>query len=517
MPLIRVSSLAASVAALCACLASFSAGAQPLPAAAPATNPPGAEPTAPTRRGEAMLMLDYQAIKVPNGGPDIDLAGAHLLNRMNDWLYLGFGAYAPLVKGEYGGFMAVDVTGHVQRKVFGNLFVDGGLSLGGGGGGKSVQQSKQLSGTGGFAKAYVGLGYDFGDFTAGVNWSKMKFRKSTIDSDQVNLYVQVPFSYTVGDYADAGRPAPLFGGGGAPAESILSLGLDNYRQVRPKGSNKDTINVADLFYGHFLTKDVYWFATAGVGYHGLPLYNQLLGGLGVRKALTDRINLYGQVGVGSGGYAPDTIDTGPGLLVYPKVSAEFMLDRNLGLSLSGGYLFAPNGSSKNWTLGAALNYHLHTGDTGGAAGVANVFRGYRLSLFQQTEVDVKLRGVERGNLNMLTAQADHVVNANVYVPVQVSVAYNAYLGYPGYGELLAGLGLQSRHARGDRVQWFGQFTLGANVHGPIAKAGVGVNVGINDRLALYGTVGQTASLDSGRFRASYAGLGLSYRFSVPGS
>jgi hypothetical protein len=155
-------------------------------------------------RGEGMVTLDYQAIHVPDAQP-IDLMGFHLLNRMNDWLYLGVGAYAPLLKGEYGGFMAFDVTAHVQRKIHGKVFANAGFAMGGGGGGKSVEQSKVLSGTGGFVKGYAGLGYDFGDFSVGANLSKVKFHKSAINSSQLNIYLQFPFSYATASYASAGE------------------------------------------------------------------------------------------------------------------------------------------------------------------------------------------------------------------------------------------------------------------------------------------------------------------------
>lgn len=500
--------------ALCATGALAQAGA---PAPAPAGDTAAAAPAeaAPSRRAEAMLMLDYQVIPVP-GAASIDLMGFHLLNRMNDWLYLGVGGYAPLIKGEYGGFMAFDVTAHAQRRLFGPVFVDAGVSAGGGGGGKSVQQSKVLSGTGGFYKAYAGLGVDLQDYALGVNVSRLKFTNSAIDHTQLNVYLQVPFSYTVGPFAKSGevfRASDTSGPTASPGESMVSLGLDNLSQIDPEGSNKETIQLAELQYAHFMTRHSYWFFNLGVGYHGLPLYNQVLGGVGFRAQPWPRLNLYAQLALGSGGYAPDTIDTGAGLLVYPKVSAEYMLDRNLGLSLSAGYLFAPKGSSKNATFGAALNYHLHAGE--GGSGAAGVHRGYRFHLFHQTEFGVSFRHVDRSRLSLLSMQADSLLGEHLYLAVQGAVATNAYLGYPGYGELLAGVGAQTRHAKDRPLQAFAQVLVGTNVHGAIVKYGVGLNLGLGDQLALYATAGQTRGLDAYRFKANQVGVGLSYRFSKP--
>ena len=132
------------------------------------SNAPAA-PSSPTR-ANGVVMLDYQSVKIKGYQP-IDLFGFHFLNQFNDWLYLGVGGHAPLVSGEYGGFMAFDATVHVERRLFGNLSASVGTSLGGGGGGKTVEQSKIVSGSGGFLKGYVGLGYRFNEMTMGINYS----------------------------------------------------------------------------------------------------------------------------------------------------------------------------------------------------------------------------------------------------------------------------------------------------------------------------------------------------------
>jgi len=303
------------------------------------------------RANEALLTLEYQTIKVPGDRP-IDLMGFHLHHQVLDGVYLGFGFYAPLFKGEYGGFVAADLGAHVRRRLAGPVFGIAGLAAGGGGGGRSVEHSKLLSGSGGFAKGYVGLGYDFGSFTFGATVSKLKFRKSIIDGTQANLFMEIPYAYLTGPFSGHAQPLPTADdsrAGQEMGENMLSLSLDNYRQLNPKGSNKNTVRLADLQYAHFVAPDTYWFAALGMGYHGMPLYNQLLGGLGRRLRLTPEITLYAQLGLGSGGYSPEQIDTHSGLLLYPKLLAEYALTRDLGLAFSLGYMTAPRGSSRNQT------------------------------------------------------------------------------------------------------------------------------------------------------------------------
>jgi hypothetical protein len=484
-----------------------------------------ASPAPDLEHEQGMVVLDYQVIPVP-GLKSIDLLGFHFFRKFGDGVHLGVGGFTPLVRGEYGGFMTFDLSAHVQRPIHDRWFTAAGLSLGGGGGGKSAQQSKVLSGTGGYGKVYAGLGYAFDDFSIGANISRIRFTGSAIGHTQPNIFVQVPFSYTVGSYASAGRREARGGEADDGGESAVTLGLDNYKQIDPKGSNKTAIHLVNLQFSRFFRPDTYGFFDVALGYHGLPLYNQIVAGVGQRVRLAPDINLYGQLGIGSGGYAPDTIDTGPGLLVFPKVSAEYMLTRQLGLALSAGYLAAPRGSSRNATLGAALNYRIGGGGaapgTDGAAG-DSVRRGYRFHVMQQTEFDVRVAGRTPDNIRMITMQIDLQMDDRFYAAAQGSAATNAYVGYPGYGEVLVGAGMQSRYAAGDSLQFFGQLLAGPNVHGVVLKPQVGVNWSLGDRLALHAQAGRTIGIGSygqsankERFRANGLGVGLTYRFSLPG-
>ncbi len=243
---------------------------------------------------------------------------------------------------------------------------------------------------------------------------------------------------------------------------MLTVVFDNFRQRNPEGSFKGSFNIADLQYAHYFAPDTFWYAGLGVGYRGMPLYNQVLGGVGQRFPLSQRITLYGQLGIGSGGYAPEKINTDAGLLVYPRVWAEYALTKDLGLSLSAGYLVAPKGSSKNLSFGLGLTHHIRVSDgrspgrDASDGGSQPTYQAFRVSLFQQTESGVRFRDVDHARLQMIGIQADAIINDHWYIPLQAAVAYSTYLGYPGYGELLAGIGVQSRTDRGDRWQVFGQ-------------------------------------------------------------
>lgn len=493
-------------------------------AAAQASEPATAETDA-LRITDGQLMLDYQVIKVPGDAP-IDLLGFHLQSKVSENLYLGVGAYAPHARGEYGGFMAFDVGAHYRHRIAGPWSVTADLSGGGGGGGRSISQSKALSGTGGFARAALGLSYDLGPVAIGAGLSRMKFQRSLIDSTQANVFVTIPYSYLSGAYSrhgDALTSSEEHRAADEVGENMLTVAFDNLRQIDPKGTNKETIRTVDLQYSHFFSDNTYWFGAMGVGYAGLPIYNQVLGGIGKRVQVSPNLSLYAQLGMGSGGYAPSLIDTGPGLLVYPKVSLEYALTRDLGLSLSAGYLSAPKGSSRNQTYALALTHHLGAvHDRQGAnSEVPTSWHGFRVSTFQQTEYKVRFRGLDKGELRMVGVQVDKPLGGPWYLPLQAAVAYSDYLGYPGYGEMLAGVGIQTGTGTGtgteSKLQLFGQLMGGANVHGLGTKVSGGVRYLFNDRLSMHLAFGKIATRNSAhqQFSASSLGIGLDYRFAVP--
>jgi hypothetical protein len=149
------------------------------------------------------------------------------------------------------------------------------------------------------------------------------------------------------------------------------------------------------------------------------------------------------------------------------------------------------------------------------------YRGHRYHTFLQTQYKVKIGDQTQSKLKLLSVQIDNLRRDDTYIPIQGSIAYDSYLGYPGYGELLAGIGVQNKYSPDDAFQAFAQLLVGTNIRGLIMKPAVGVNCGLSDGLAIYGQLGGTVSLDSlglypkqYRFRSTSLGLGLSYRFSL---
>ena len=111
----------------------------------------------------------------------------------------------------------------------------------------------------------------------------------------------------------------------------------------------------------------------------------------------------------------------------------------------------------------------------------------------------------------MNVQLDRMFNENFYMPIRGSIALEAYRGYPGYGEVSVGLGVQSKYRDDSAFQYFAELQAGANVEGPIVRAGVGMIYSLTEDVGLRGVASQT--LGSELFRSTNLELGLTYRFS----
>lgn len=485
---------------------------------------------APALLGEStgMLVLDYAKISLTSGG-NFDLFGVHYLQQFNDWLYGGFGFSAPLVEGNFGGFFSADVTLHAQAKVFGNWFVNGGLAFGAGAGGSSIGGIITLSGDGTYFKKYLGFGYDFGNARVGVNLANITIANSPINDTTLNFFVQKPLTRFVGRYSDQGKRLGSADFHLLGQESITSFEFNYLAQINPTGSYTGALGLVSPQLSTFINEDYYYFLGLDLGSGGLIWYNQAQGGLGRRIRLGPKFSLYAQLGVGSGGWVTSAFNTGPGLVVYPKVKLEYMLSRSVGATLSAGYMFAPLGTSRNFSVGAGLALHFPSGaqaqDAANGPGSVKL-TGHRTNVFLRRMLNPVANGTPLADMNLLTFQFDQSLGEHWYIPLQIAAATEDYAGFAGYVEGLAGIGWQSKPFASGRLQVYAQLLTGLNDAvanpGPLIYPSAGLIYNIDDRLSVYSQVGRTVSLgqylgggSANSFESTTLGLGVSYRFSKP--
>ncbi len=475
-----------------------------------------------------MFVLDYQYIELTDGG-DFDLHGVHYLHGLNDWFFAGIGYSTPMFEGDYGGFFTASLTLHAQKRVFGDWFVNAGVSLGAGAGGTNYLGIQELSGTGTYVKKYAGIGYDFGPVTVGVNYSDISIADSLIDDRTFTFFLQKPLSAKAGSYSDAGKTLPRSDYGQLGNETLISFEFSNVTQIDPSGEYTGNIGMVSPQISQFFDENNYYFFGLDLGYSGLIWYNQAQSGFGRRIQLSPRLNLYGQVGIGSGGWVTDTFDTGPGLVIYPKVKAEYKFSNSLGVSASAGYFWAPLGTSKNWSVGLGVNYHLPSAaqaesleDPEGGVGLS----GVRVNLFERVLTNIEYDDGTLDDLYLATVQVDYRIGDHWYIPIQIAAATNDFRGTAGYVEGLAGIGWEFDPMFNDKLQAYAQVLYGKNDAGldpgPLVYPSIGFNYNLNDRYSIYGQFGKTVSLGQYIDEDAYSvfentsfGLGVSYRFARP--
>lgn len=517
-----------NLAAACA----IGLGAISLPNALTAQNL--AFPDAPpqTRDVRGMIMIDYTSMDLTNGG-DFDLASYRYLQRTNDWLYFGIGAFAPLVRGNVGGFYGAEASLHAQRQIGdSNWFVNGGLSLGVGAGGDSVRGIRRFSGQGFFGRAYAGIGYRTRHLSFGVNYSRVAILGSPVNDSALTFFVQRPLGFAVGSHDDSGRRLRGDQFNSPQGENILSLQYSHIRQINPTGTYRGDIGVVSPQFTHFLNADTYTFFGVEIGLTGLDWYNQAQAGFGRRFRLSSRTNLYAQLGIGSGGWVTDTINTGAGLVIYPKLTFEYMLNERVGAQLSAGYFWAPTGTSRNLTLSAGLAYHLSRGRHGNTDWQLDEYElhGIRLNVFGRATSPITYNGRTTEGIRLFAVQADYSLNRNWYVAAQIAAATTDFRGIAGYAEGYIGLGWQSPRFFNGRMQAYAQMMFGLNdvgvssrhAVGPIIYPSLALSYHLNDRVSLYGQIGSTQAIGhrinssiTNRFEHTSVGFGVTYRFAVP--
>ena len=488
----------------------------------------------PQMRGvNGMIMLDYSPITLTTGGA-FDLASYRYLQRTRaDWLYFGIGAFAPLVRGNVGGFYGAEGSLHAQRQIGNsNWFVNGGLSFGVGAGGDSILGIRAFSGQGLFGRGYVGLGYRARHLSFGVNYSRIAIAGSPVNDSTLTFFVQRPLGFAVGSYADSGRTIRADQFESPRNGNILSFHLSRIGQINPTGSHTGPIGVMSPQFTHFMNRDFYTFFGVEIGITGLDWYNQAQAGFGYRFALSPRTNLYAQLGIGSGGWVNSHINTGAGLVLYPRLTMEYMINDRIGAQVSAGYFWAPTGTSRNWTISAGLAYHMSRGHQTDPAHAQDVFtmHGVRLNVMARTTSTITYSGRQSEGISMLAVQADYSLTDRWFASAQIAAATEDFRTFAGYAEGFFGLGWQSRPFAGGRAQAFAQFNFGLNdvgvtgrnAVGPLIHPTLGVNYHLNDRVSLYGQIGMAQSIGhlidptiTNRFENSSIGLGVTYRFALP--
>jgi hypothetical protein len=400
----------------------------------------------------SQISVDYLNINMPNGQRPMGLVGLHFdanLLPIKDF-YTGVGTYGA-VNGQQGGFFTLGIDNNYRPHLYGPLYLNLGLYLGGGGA-RSAQ-----TGGGLMVMPYAGLGYAFEHFLLTLNYSNVNFPTGQISGSQVLLGITLPLDF---DYFTPSQTYRRLN------YSSLRLPQHTYGAIHPfyvsplaqmyqlpsatqnlNGQTLDThLGLIGFEAGRYFSQNFYGAVrTLGLMHGNANGYMNVLLGPGYQLPLgTSGLYSITDVMVGSGGGGEINIqngfltevDTGLAWQITPSFAPKFMI----------GYLVAPSGGFHTWVYTVGLNYNF------GILGSTDLYKSslnndqftlknWRVSINNQTLFNPQRNSTDTGNINSVEAHLDQFLSPAYFVSYRAAFAYQGqHTG--GMAEGMIGLGWQ---------------------------------------------------------------------------
>jgi hypothetical protein len=483
--------------------------------------------TLPLQSLPGFFRFSYDNISMPNNIKRTGLVGLNYFAEITPLVYAGMGTYGA-VSGAQGGLFTLGVGAGVHREFYPHWWGDAGLYVGGGGG-KSA-----LVGGGLMVRPHVGIAYSWQWARLGLHYSYIDFPYGSIRSQQIGLDLDLPYDFYYVNYQNAQMPwinlkniLPPDGKYFDLQRNDFGLMLQAYRQAsgtkNTLGNVQDgTISVVGAELDHYLTDNVFWSIQTDGAYHGIPNgYMDILGGLGYRWNL----NSYGfalvpQFSAGAGGGGQ--VETGGGFLVHPQLGLQWPLLPSLAARVGGGYLWAPNGNLKAYTVSGELLYHLDmlTANSKGMHINTDRFRiqDWRIQIFNQTYLHPQRNDDSlNSSVELVGLQLDQLITPYFFISYQATSAWKG-TNTGGLATGMLGPGIQSPEFCHQKLQAFAEVLVGAGGGGGIALGGgsvaeaiAGLHYHLTPAVGLQASVGQIKALKND-LNTPIVNLGLAIRF-----
>ncbi|MFN0729955.1 hypothetical protein [Polaribacter gochangensis] len=486
-------------------------------------------PTKFTQNGFANL--DYISVKMPNdedGNPEINmgLTGIHYNLLINKSLYAGLGFYGS-VNGQRGGLFTLGMNLGIKKNISKNLFIDAGFHFGGGGGASAPD------GGGAFILPHLNFGYQFKKISTTLGYSAINFiDKGNITSNQFRVGIQIPLSY---DYVPFKNKEHSFS-----TEKLkntkwnqfskrisLQFHVDN---LSPYGDSQltdytslkgKTIRLAGFEITSYFSNNWFAYFRADGAFHGIQGgYMDLFIGTGYQFSMNkNSTNILTKFAIGAGGGGG--VDSGGGILIYPDISLEQKVYKNIYLSISKGYLLNPNQHFTSSTLSFGVKYYANQQGIKQKNNTyfnSSKFKGIEVSIGQELYLNAQRMLQPTENLHQIAMQINVFLNKNVYLAGHTSFANFGNAG--AYAEGIVGIGYQTNSLLNNKVQVFTQLLAGAAGGGDIStgqgliiKPSIGFNYQLNNKLSFKTSIGRVKA-NGGRLNSTSLNVGVNYRFSI---
>jgi len=459
----------------------------------------------------ARVRLGLEKIKLP-AGESVGLAGATYLLEVGEALGLSAGpAVYGAVTGPRGGLFVLGAEA-AWRHRFGRgpISVEAGFFAGAGGGGDAPV------GNGLMLRPHVDLLWDFGRYRAGISLSQVRFSKSDIDSRQIGLVwtADTDFRYVPAQRIGTNRITSGRSGIGVDrVQAVVGTYFPASRSKRVDGTPLPSkFHTIGTRLEQSLGDRAYWGLEAnGAASGAVSGYAEVLATLGTESLFWNRrvaLGARAALGMGGGG----GLDTGGGLLAKGSVYGTVRLSRDIGLTLEGGVLSAPNGGLRASFGAASLTFILddpydvrvpaRTTRTEWAVGVEQA---------DTLREDGSTRGMKTVALKVNRFMTDHT-----YLSGQTRAAYSGDAG----GHLVGLIGAGVRWPVASRWHVGAELLAGAGGGGNVDTSGgtlmhsaAYVGFDITPAVALRVSAGRMKSL-RGELDNSTVGIDLAFSFGV---
>ncbi|KGL63016.1 hypothetical protein [Polaribacter sp. Hel1_85] len=480
-----------------------------------------------TQKGFAkidFLSIDMPIAEIPNE-PNMGFTGIHYNLFFNDSFYTGVGIYGS-VSGYRGGFFTLGVNAGIKKYFSKKLYIDSGFHFGGGGG------KDALDGGGAFILPHFNLGYNFKNFSINSGWSYVNFFDGgEIKGHQLNFGFEIPLDFEYADYKSAEKEISInnlkeSNWNQKPKKNSLMAHFNNLKVLsEAKATTGETlegktIKLAGFELTSYINKNWFTFLKLDGAYDGIRAgYMDVIIGGGYHLSMNkNSTNILAKFGIGAGGGGG--VDTKGGFLLYPDLSIEQQVFKDIYVSLNKGFLSTPNKDFYTSTFGLGVKYYLERNGvkTDNNSFTQGKFKGFDVIVMQDMYFNAKRMTRPTQNLHQISLQINLDLNKNIYVTGQTSFANFGDAG--AYAEGLVGLGLKTNSLLNNSTTIFTQFLSGAagggNIstgQGLIIKPSLGLDYKLSKTLNLR-TSGGYVKAKGGELSSSFINFGIKYNISL---
>lgn len=467
------------------------------------------------------IRLNYMSIDMPQNKyfdePKMGLGGLHYQLPLNNFLYVTTGMYYALL-GDQGGLFTLGAGLGFNTKIYKNLYFDGNIHLGGGGG------YRVLVNSGAYINTNIGLEYKKKDYVLGIQYSYLDFLTGKIKDNAWSVYVQIPNKIHATSYKNANKKIAInelkakFN-----RKSSKSAMLVRFNFFNPIGETKRDIGtplkhklyVLGFEYQKYIKENLFLYVHTDAIYKGLRAgFMDLFFGAGFHPIKTKFVDLNTKLGIGSAG---GRIAREGGITFYPSIGLDFKIYKNLSLATNLGYIRALDGDFEAKTYGFALKYNVKSG----ALGVDNSHfytQGFVVSLENQTYLNMPktddLEGKLTENLQLIGVNLNYDLNNYFSVFGEAGFAYKERAG--GYAHGLIGLGLKTPRFINDKFYCYLKLASGVagggaidTKEGLVFRPNLGISYDISNDFSVKTSYGRFITYD-GKLNSTNFNFGVSY-------